>query len=91
MPSRGGLPYYITADCGRPNCPSLWFMASPPHQILWFFDNGSLSHMTSKLFRIKSIFMKIMHQHYHNTIKGKVKGISEIMWISVCDDIFIIV
>ena len=26
--SRGGLLYYITDECGRPNCPSLWFMAS---------------------------------------------------------------
>ena len=72
MPSRGGLPYYITAECGRPNCPSLWFMACVK---TWIFDNGLLSQMTSELFRIKCIFMKIMQQRYHNSIKGKVKGI----------------
>ena len=37
--------------------------------------------MTSKLFRIKCIFMKIMQQHYHSTIYCKVKGITEKKWI----------
>ena len=23
--------YYTMVECGRPNCPSLWFMASIPH------------------------------------------------------------
>ena len=76
MPSRGGLPYYITAECGRLNCPSLWFMAILPCKILLIFDNGLLSQMTSELLWIKCIFMKIMQKH-HNTIKCKVKGISE--------------
>ena len=77
MPSRGGLTYYITADCGRPNCSALWFMASLSHKTLWILNNGFASQRTSKLFRIKCIFMKIMQQHYQSTIYCKVKGIIE--------------
>ena len=77
MPSRGCLPYDITAECGRPNCPALWFMASLSRKILWILDNRVLSQRTSELVRIKCIFMKIMQQHYHYTIKGKVKSITE--------------
>ena len=38
---------------------------------------GCYHKMNSELFKIKCIFMKIMQQHYHDTIKGKVKCISE--------------
>ena len=91
MPTRGGLPYYITADCGRPNFPTLWFMASLPHKILSIFDNRLLLQMTSKLFRIKCIFMKIMQQHYHSTIYCKVRSRTEKSGLCVCDDMFMIV
>ena len=77
MPSRGGLTYYITADCGRPNCSALWFMASLPHKTLRILNNKFLSQRTSKLFRIKCIFMKIMQQHDQSTIIFKEKGITE--------------
>ena len=56
MPSRGGLPYYITAESGRPNCPALRFMARLSRKILWILDNGVLSQRTSELVRIKCIF-----------------------------------
>ena len=91
MPSNGGLPYYITAECGRQNCLSLWFMASLLCQILWIFDNGLLSQMTSKLFGIKCIFIKIMQQHYHSTIYCKIKGITDKKGFCVCDNMFMIV
>ena len=90
MPTRGDLPYYIKADCGRPNCPALCFMASLPCEILWIFDNGLLSQMTFKLFRIKCIFMKIMQQHYHITIYCNVRGSTEKRGLCVCDDMFMI-
>ena len=78
MSSKGGLPYYITARCGRTNCPSLWSIASLARIILWIFDNGLLSQTTSEVYRIKCIFIKIIKQHYLiNTMKGKVKGTSE--------------
>ena len=28
---RRPVPYYITAECDKPNCPLQWFMASLPH------------------------------------------------------------
>ena len=88
MPSRGGLTYYITADCGRPNCPALWFKACLPNKTLWIFNNDFLSQRTSKLFRIKCIFMKIMQQHYQSNIIFKEKGITEnkvdYVYVMVC-------
>ena len=54
-------------------------------EIFWWdtsfriLENGLLSQMTSELFRIKFIFMTIMQYHYHNTIKDKVKDITEEM------------
>ena len=91
MPTIGGLTYYITADFGRPKCPALWFMASLPHKTLWILNNGFLSQRTSKLFRIKCIFIKIMQQHYQSTIYLKKRVLLKISGLCVCDDMFMIV
>ena len=88
MPSRGGLPYYITADCGRPNCSALWFMASLPHKTLWILNNGFLSQRTSKLFRIKCIFMKnhatTLSEHHIFKEKGITENKVDYVYVMIC-------
>ena len=38
-------------------------------------------HRQLQNYLFSCIFMKTMQQHFHNTINGKVKGITEKMWI----------
>ena len=72
MPSKGGIPYYIAAECGRSNYPLIWLMASLLSEIIWVLKNVFLHKLIQNYIRLNVSFMQL---DYHNTIKGNVEGI----------------